>query len=260
MGTAEKQGELWGLAAHDWAILQEPMHRPLWEAMLDAALVTSGTRFLDAGCGGGGSSVLAAERGARVSGLDAAPEMIQIAAGRVPGGDFRTGDIEELPYEDNTFDAVFAANAIQYAADRVATLHEFARVCRPQGRIVAGLFGPPQKVAYGAILTAVRDALPEPPAGAGPFELSAPGRLESLFAGAGLKVLGSGEVDCPFDFPDFETFWRASASAGPFMGAMRAIGEESLKKAVRRAAEPFLQDGGQIFVRPNFFRYVLATP
>lgn len=259
MGTSSTQGELWGAASHDWAMLTEPQHRPLWEAMLDAAPVTSGTRFLDAGCGGGGSSVLAAERGAQVSGLDAAAEMIQIAAERVPGGDFRTGRIEELPYDDGTFDAVFAANCVQFAADPVATLHEFARVCRPEGRIVAGLLGSPERVAFHTIFAAVRDVLPEPPAGARPFDLSAPGKLKSLFAEAGLNVLGGGEAACPYNYPDFETFWRASAAGGPFMGAVRAIGEESARKVVRQAVEPFIQDDGQITMRPNVFKYVLGT-
>lgn len=240
-------------------MLIEPKHRPLFEAMLDEARVTSGTRLLDAGCGGGGSSVLAAERGARVSGLDAAPEMIGIAAKRVPGGDFRTGDIEELPYADNTFDAVFAANCLQFAADRVAALREFRRVCRPGGRIVAALFGPPQRVEYRTIFAAMRDALPEPPPGAGPFELSGPGKLESLFSEAGLQVLRSGEVDCPYNYPGFETFWRATASAGPFLAAKRAVGEERLKTVLRRAVEPYVADDGRIEIRPNFFKYVVAT-
>jgi hypothetical protein len=60
------------------------------------------------------------------------------------------------------------------------------------------LFGPPEKVAFSAIQKAVRDTLPEPPSGAGPYELSAPGKLEGLFTKAGLNVLKSGEVDCPF--------------------------------------------------------------
>jgi SAM-dependent methyltransferase len=85
MGTADTQGDLWGKAVQDWASIQEPMGRPLWEAMLDEARVGSGTHVLDAGCGGGGASVLAAERGARVSGIDAAEEMIAFVSERVPG-------------------------------------------------------------------------------------------------------------------------------------------------------------------------------
>ena len=189
MGTSKIQGELWGIAPQGWAEIQEPMHRPLWEAMLNAAKVGQGTRFLDAGCGGGGASVLAAERGAQVSGLDAAEGLLTFARVRVPDGDFRVGDIESLPFDDDAFEAVFAANSVQYTADRVATLREFGRVCASEGRIVAGLFGPPEKVTFATIFKAQRDAMPEPPPGGGPFELSAPGKLEGLFAEAGLKVL-----------------------------------------------------------------------
>jgi SAM-dependent methyltransferase len=71
MGSATRQGRLWGTAARDWPELQEPLALPLWEAMLDAAAVGPGTRVLDAGCGAGGASVRAAPRGAHVNGLDA---------------------------------------------------------------------------------------------------------------------------------------------------------------------------------------------
>jgi cyclopropane fatty-acyl-phospholipid synthase-like methyltransferase len=66
--------------------------------MLDAAKVGQGRCFFDAGCGGGGASVLAAQRGAHVSGLDASEAPIAIARERVPHGDFRVGDLEALPY------------------------------------------------------------------------------------------------------------------------------------------------------------------
>jgi cyclopropane fatty-acyl-phospholipid synthase-like methyltransferase len=71
MGSAGVQGELWGRAADDWASLQEAQHAPFFEAMLNAAGVGDGVRFLDAGCGGGGASVLAGSRGAVVSCFEA---------------------------------------------------------------------------------------------------------------------------------------------------------------------------------------------
>ena len=148
MGTSKIQGELWGEAPRGWVEIQEPMHMPLWEAMLNATEVGSVTHFLDAGCGGGGASVLAAERGAHVSGLDAAGGLIKFARERVSNGDFRVGDIESLPFEDDAFDVVFAANSVQYLGDRIAALRELGRVCKPEGRIVAGLFGPPEKVVF----------------------------------------------------------------------------------------------------------------
>jgi hypothetical protein len=46
-GSVMVQGQLWGRAAHDWVELQEPMALPLWEAMLDAAMVGPGAHVLD---------------------------------------------------------------------------------------------------------------------------------------------------------------------------------------------------------------------
>jgi hypothetical protein len=83
MGSAGVHGQLWGKAAHDWAELQEPTSAPLWEAMLDAAAVGPGTRVLDAGCGAGGASILAASRGARVNGLDDKAGLRRIGGGIV---------------------------------------------------------------------------------------------------------------------------------------------------------------------------------
>ena len=108
MGSADINGPLWSTQPADWAAIQEPNHAPLFEAMLTATNVGQGTRLLDVGCGGGWSSKLASNRGARVTGLDAAEGLIEYARGAVPGASFQVGDIEHLPFEDGTFDVVFA--------------------------------------------------------------------------------------------------------------------------------------------------------
>lgn len=258
MGSATMQGELWGAAARDWAELVEPSHMPLLEAMLEAAGVGSGTRFLDAGCGAGGASVLAAQSGSQVSGIDASSEMISLAVERVPEGDFRIGELEALPYEDDTFDAIIAANSVQFAEEPVAALAEIRRVCEPGGRVVVATLGSPEDCEARHILKAVVDALPSPPPGEGPFAFSAPGALESLVERAGLTVTGSGEVDCPMEHPEPGIAWRAFRSTGPLQGAIRAVGEEKIKAAVLKALEPNTNEGK---VRlENRFRYVTAAP
>ena len=257
MGSAAIQGELWGLASRDWAELQEPTGTPLWKAMLGAAGVGKGTRFLDVGCGGGGASLLAAARGAQVSGLDAAAPMIEVARERLPEADWRVGDLEALPYDDGSFDAIFSANSLQYAADRVQALGEFKRVCAPGGRVAVGLWDSPDKVEFRAVFAAVVGALPEPPPGEGPFELSLPGVIEGLMEQAGLAVLGSGAADCPFVYPDFEMFWKANVPAAPMQAAMLTVDEAKLKAAVREVVGAFRVNGSIRF--ENSMRYVVAT-
>lgn len=259
MGTAGIQGELWGRSPEGWATVQEATSRPLWEAMLDGADVRAGPRVLDAGCGAGGASLLMARRGAHVSGLDAAERLIEFARSRLPDSTFQVGDIEFLPHDDDAFDVVFAANSLQYAADTVATLRGFARVCRPGGRVVAGLFGPPEQVEFDGILRAVRDAMPDRPEGEDPFALSMPGVLEERFEAAGLQVEGEGFANCPFRYDDFETFWWASVSAGPWQKALEVAGQDRLMASVREAVEAFTLEDGRIEIEPNVFRFVVAT-
>jgi ubiquinone/menaquinone biosynthesis C-methylase UbiE len=258
MGSSTTQGELWGIAARDWAELQEPLHTPVWEAMLNTAKVGYGTRFFDAGCGGGGASVLAAQRGAHISGLDASEALIAIARERVPEGDFRVGDLEALPYSEKAFDAVIAALSVQYAADPIAALRELKRVCAPEGYLVISTWGLPEYCEQRVVFKAVQDTLSSSPSGGGPFALSAAGALESLVKQAGWKVIGSYEVDCPFEYKDLETHWWAQRSGGPLQGAIRAAGEERLRSAVEQAVQPYRTPTGGVRLE-NRFRYVTAT-
>ncbi|MEN8247909.1 MAG: class I SAM-dependent methyltransferase [Bacteroidota bacterium] len=256
MKKSEVQAELWGKSPDGWAEIQEVLHKPLWEAMLNATEVGPATVFLDVGCGAGGASTMAKDRKAEVYGIDVADGLLSFARSRIPGGKFQVADIENLPYEDDMFDVIFAANSLQYSEDRIAALHEIKRVCKPKGKVIAGLFAQPEQVDFRTIFKAVGDAMPEGPKGVGPFELSMSGVLEDLFNEAGFTNIMMSEVNCPFEYIDFDTFWYANASAGPFQGIMQIVGEDKLKMTVSEAVKDFTLDDGRILFQTNMFKYV----
>jgi len=258
MKKSKIQGELWGKSPNGWAEVQEPHHKPLWEAMLDASEVGKGTIFLDIGCGAGGSAKLANDRDAIVHGIDVAEGLLSFAKQLVPNGSFEVADIENLPYKDHMFDVVYAANSLQYSENRILALNELKRVCKPNGRIVAGLFGEPEKVDYRFIFKALRDIMPEPPKGGGPFELSGPNTLESLFNEVGLTDLESGEANCPFKYDDFDSMWYGNLSAGPLQGMLHTVSENKIKLAFRDATMSFLLKDGSYLIPKNIFKYVVA--
>ncbi len=101
--------------------------------------------------------------------------------------------------------------------------------------------------------------MPEPPKGGGPFELSMPGILEELFVEAGLTNITTNEVNCPFLYEDFEIFWEANVSAGPFQGMLQMINENKLKKLMKEAVSDFRLDDGSIVIQNNIFKYVSAV-
>lgn len=86
--TAEKNGQLRGASARDWAELGEGQFSAGYKAVLARADVRGGTRLLDAGCGAGLAAELAHGLGATITGLDASSALLGIARERVPSGDF----------------------------------------------------------------------------------------------------------------------------------------------------------------------------
>jgi SAM-dependent methyltransferase len=259
MGSANIQGELWGQAPRDWTDLMASFQSPFWEAVLDAARVGKGTRLLDAGCGSGGASVLAAERGADVSGLDASGPLIEVAREQVPDADFRVGEMEELPYGDGAFDAVVAISSLQYTEDKQRALGELVRVCTSGGRVVVAMFDSPDKLDFAPVFAALAGLLPARTHGNEAIDLAQPGVLEELIEEAGMTLDATGSRRCVFQWPDFETLWRAMVAGGPIQAVMRAVDPGKVQVAIRDAVQPYRMDG-KGYRMVNWFRYVGATP
>ncbi len=91
---------------------------------------------LDAACGTGRHTVTLARHGHDVIGVDQSPEMLELAAVKVPGAQFRVGDLTELPVPDASVDLVLCALALSHLHDLAPAVAEFRRVLRPQGRLL----------------------------------------------------------------------------------------------------------------------------
>jgi len=104
----------------------------------------AGKHVLDAACGPGLYAGELLRRGARVTGFDQSPRMIEICRERCDGGDFRVHDLGDpitwLP--DGSADLALCALAIEYVDDRVAALRELRRVLRPDGALVLSRMHP----------------------------------------------------------------------------------------------------------------------
>ena len=258
MGSAQIQGDLWGARAREWSELQEGSFRPLYDAAFNAAKVGKATLLLDVGCGAGLACQVAQSRGAKVSGLDAAAGLVEIARSRCPGADIRVGEIEELPFGDDSFDITTGFNSFQYAADPAHALAEAKRVTKPNGCVLVAVWGAADKCELAPYLGAVGKLLPPPPPGApGPFALSAPGALEALVGKAGLKPEAVTSVLTTMAFPDEATALRGLLAAGPSERAIRHSGEEASRKGIGEAIRPSRKaDGSYAF--KNEWRFLIS--
>jgi SAM-dependent methyltransferase len=258
-GTAARNSDLWGQRPRDWAEVQEGMVRPLFEAVHEALDTGEGTRLLDVGCGAGMAAQLARERGAQVTGFDATEPLLEVARERVPDGDFRSGDMEELPYEDHSFNAVTGFNSFQFAGDPTRALREAGRVAENGAPIAVATWGREDQCETAVVLKASARLGPPPPPGRtpGPFALSKEGALEELVAGAGLTSSQPVDVETIWHYPDLDTALRGLTSAGPATAAIRESGEDRLREALTEALDQFGDGSGGYRMR-NVFRYLIA--
>src|SRR5215212_7767986 len=214
-GSAERWGALWGARPADWALSEEQQVPTYAEALRRVGLEPA-QLVLDIGCGVGAFLRLVTDRDARAFGLDASDALLDVARQRLPDADLRVGEMEALPYEDDTFDLVTGFNSFFFANDIVAALREAGRVAKPGAPIVIQVWGPHDRCDLEAMKQLARPFLPPRPADAPTDpDLSQPGALEALATDAGLSPAASFDAAWPLEYPDAETLGHAmTAVAG----------------------------------------------
>jgi SAM-dependent methyltransferase len=134
------------------------------------AEVSPGQHVLDVACGTGVVAVTAARRGARITGLDLTPELLDAARenARIAGVsvEWHEGDVEQLPFADNSFDVVLSQYGHIFAPRPDVTIDQMLRVLRPGGVIAFSTW--PPELFVGRIFVLTARYLPPPPSGVAP--------------------------------------------------------------------------------------------
>src|SRR4051812_13368369 len=146
--------------------------------VVDVAAPAAGEHVVDVGCGTGNAALLAAARGARVTGVDPAPRLLGVARELAEAGgleaEFVEGEAAAGPLADGEADVVLSVFGVIFAPDPAAAAVELRRVCAPGGRIVLSAWIP-----EGPIFEAVR--VVRSAGGPPPFPWHDPDALTGLF-------------------------------------------------------------------------------
>jgi SAM-dependent methyltransferase len=253
----EIAGDAWGRRALDWACLFEHYATDTIFAIFDLIRVGVDTEYLDIACGSGLALRYADARGARVSGLDAAAPLIDIARIRLPGRDVRVGNMFELPWEDESFDAVTSINGVW--GDCEAALVEAYRVLRPGGRVGISFWGSEGRLDLRSCFKAFAVNAPTDHL-AGMKRTNAIARsgvAEDMLQAAGFTVLERGSRVSTLEWADADIAWRAISSIGPAVPALEHVGAEALRPVVLAALEGCRDELG-IYRFQNDHQFVVA--
>ena len=107
--------------------------------------------LLDCGCGTGPMISLLYEEdpGRHYTGIDLTPRMIEVArAKNLKGVDWVTGDCEDLPFEENSFDVIICSNSFHHYPNPQKFFDSAKRVLRPGGRLILQDYTAPKPVLW----------------------------------------------------------------------------------------------------------------
>ena len=119
--------------------LHDPLVREAWRTLLLGQVPPIPSRIADLGCGTGSLSLLLAEEGHRVDGVDFSAEMVRRAtakAGSFPGTSFVVGDAAEPPLPEAEYAVVLCRHVLWALPDPAAALARWRGLLAPGGRVV----------------------------------------------------------------------------------------------------------------------------
>ncbi|HWC18678.1 MAG TPA: class I SAM-dependent methyltransferase [Terriglobales bacterium] len=172
------------------------------EEFVERLKLAPGTRVLDVACGTGNTAIPAAKKGAVVTGVDIAPNLIEQARARAReagvNAEFREADAEQLPFADGSFDVIISVFGAMFAPRPERVASELLRVCRPAGTIAMGNWTPSGFVGKMFALNAKH--VPPPPGIPAPSMWGDEAVVRQRFA-AGAKQITCDRLMCDFAYP-----------------------------------------------------------
>jgi SAM-dependent methyltransferase len=218
----------------------------LAEPLLEAVGAGQGIRLLDVATGPGYVAGAAAKRGAEVTGIDFSETMLEHARAHVTGVEFVYGDATELPFADESFDAVVAAFVLLHMGAPEHAVAEGARVLRPEGRAAFTVWDLAARgrwigVFFDAVAAAGAQPPEEVPAGPSFFRFADEVEFTALLEGARLRDVNVDTVEFDLHIADGDELWNGLIAGAVRVRPMILGQREDVQREIRRHYDELLE-------------------
>jgi ubiquinone/menaquinone biosynthesis C-methylase UbiE len=231
----DQQKESWNKFSSGWQkwdVLLKDFMKPYGDAMVSLLDLQPSARVLDvaAGTGEPGLTIAATVAGGRVTMTDLSDNMLHVAREiarerQLTNVDFQVCDVSELPFEENSFDAVSCRFGFMFFPDMELAAREMTRVLKPGGKLVAAVWDGPEKnfwvTAMMGTIARHLDFPPPPPGAPGMFRCAQESMLTGLFNNAGLEGTGQNNITAQMNIQTAEQYWELMTDvAAPVVSAL----------------------------------------
>lgn len=221
---------------------------PLAPKLADFAAVAAGQRVLDVGCGPGAlTTELVGRLGPdAVSAVDPSEPFVAAAQERHPGVSVLRAAAEQLPFEDQAFDAALAQLVVHFMPDPVAGLREMARVTRKHGVVATCVWDHAGEQGPLSLFWEAARALDPDVEDESQLAGAREGHLAELSAAAGLREIEESALSVSVEHPSFEDWWEpftfGVGPAGSYAAGLDAKRQALLRELCREMlpAAPFV--------------------
>ncbi|MDQ3291377.1 MAG: class I SAM-dependent methyltransferase [Bacteroidota bacterium] len=243
----DQQKETWNKFSPGWCKWDNftmDWLKPLGDEIIQALQLKTTDIVLDVAGGTGepGLSIAQLVKNGKVIITDLAEGMLTVARENaakkgITNIETKVSDVTELPFEDETFDAVSCRLGFMYFPDMQAAAKEMARVLKPGGRLATAVWSTPDKNFWGTATMGIINKnmqLPPPSPGApGLFRCGNPGLIANLFEQAGFKNISEVEVRGKLQCGNNETYWNFTNDVVAPVVAALSKADQATKDKIR---------------------------
>ncbi len=243
----DQQKQSWNNIASGWKkwdSMTMDFLKPMGDEIIRLLAPQGNDLILDIGSGTGepGLTIATMLTGGKVFVTDIAESMVAIAR---ENADMRginnveviTAEVSELPFADNSFDAISCRFGFMFFPDMELAAKEMVRVLKPGGRIATSVWNVGEKNFWvTAIMKAINKNIELPaalPGAPGMFRCAASGFMTDLFSKAGLKNVSETEISGKLNCGSAAGYWNfMNEVAGPVAAALGKVDDE-VKAAIK---------------------------